>query len=179
MSITAFENLLSTAERRVLKTGEDTTAVRLSDFMGIIPAITGKIELVYEGEQEGANEVAKQLIADAVKTQFLNYFPRIEKLQKEGDLDPYEEIVGWFFEQSDGFELLDTTNDTEYQLQLDRIEPLDELLAAHASAISEKDIPFFKEMVLWALVEFNKLSKYDLTDGVRFKDIYSGYISGL
>jgi len=179
LSITAFENLLSTAERRVLKTGEDTTAVRLSDFMGIIPAITGKIELVYEGEQEGANEVAKQLIADAVKTQFLNYFPRIEKLQKEGDLDPYEEIVGWFFEQSDGFELLDTTNDTEYQLQLDRIEPLDELLAAHASAISEKDIPFFKEMVLWALVEFNKLSKYDLTDGVRFKDIYSGYISGL
>ncbi|MDX1463888.1 MAG: sigma 54-interacting transcriptional regulator, partial [Marinirhabdus sp.] len=98
LSITAFENLLSTAERRALTNGDTQTTVRLSDFMGVIPAITGKVELVYEGEQEGANEVAKQLIADAVKQQFLNYFPKIEKLQKEGDVDPYEEVVGWFFE---------------------------------------------------------------------------------
>ena len=70
LSITAFQNLLSTAERRGLNNGNSETAVRLSDFLGVIPSITGKVELVYEGEQEGANEVAKQLIADAVKTQF-------------------------------------------------------------------------------------------------------------
>ncbi|HBT09963.1 MAG TPA: magnesium chelatase, partial [Leeuwenhoekiella sp.] len=51
MSITAFENLLSTAERRSLMVGDDKTTVRLGDFMGMIPAITGKVELVYEGEQ--------------------------------------------------------------------------------------------------------------------------------
>jgi len=51
MSITAYENLISTAERRALLNGSDQTVVRLSDFMGIIPAITGKVELVYEGEQ--------------------------------------------------------------------------------------------------------------------------------
>jgi|TARA_R110002020_G_scaffold199778_1_gene401368 magnesium chelatase subunit I len=179
LSITAFENLLSTAERRALTNGDEQTNVRLSDFMGIVPAITGKVELVYEGEQEGANEVARQLIADAVKHQFLNYFPKIEKLQKEGDADPYEEVVGWFFEQTGGFELLDTYDDDQFQLQLDRIEPLDELLENYVPDIAEKDKPFFKEVILWALVEFKKLSKYSLSDGLRFKDVYGGYISGL
>lgn len=178
LSITAFENLLSTAERRALVNGDEKTSVRLSDFMGIIPAITGKVELVYEGEQEGANEVAKQLIADAVKTEFLNYFPKIEKLQKEGDPDPYEDLVGWFFEQTGGFELLDTYNDDEFQLQLDRVEPLDDLLETFVE-VSEKDKLFFKEVILWAMVEFKKLSKYNLSDGLRFKDVYGGYISGL
>ena len=179
LSITAFENLLSTAERRALRTGDAKTTVRLSDFMGIIPAITGKVELVYEGEQEGVSEVAQQLIANAVKHQFLNYFPKIEKLQKETDFDPYEEVVAWFFEQTGGFELLDTLSNTEYELELDRIEPLDNLMEKYASDIPKEDIPFFKEVVLWALVEYKKLSKYNLTDGMRFKDVYGGYISGL
>ena len=178
LSITAFQNLLSTAERRGLLNGNIETSVRVSDFLGVIPAITGKVELVYEGEQEGANEVAKQLVADAIKTEFLNYFPKIEKLQKEGDHDPYQEVVNWFFEQS-SFELLDTLDDTEYQLQLDRIEPLDELIHKYAQDIPEVDIPFFKEFILWALVEMKKLSKYSLSDGLRFKDVYGGYISGL
>ncbi|MGJ8666334.1 MAG: magnesium chelatase [Patiriisocius sp.] len=178
LSISAFQNLLSTAERRALHNGDEKTSVRLSDFLGIIPAITGKVELVYEGEQEGANVVANQLIADAVKSQFLEYFPKIEKLQKAGDIDPYAEVVAWFFEQS-SFELLETLDDTEYQLQLDRIEPLDDLLKEYAPEISEKDKPFFKEFILWALVEMKKLSKYNLTDGMRFKDVYGGYISGL
>lgn len=179
LSITAFENLLSTAERRALINGDDKTSVRLSDFMGIIPAITGKVELVYEGEQEGANEVAKQLIADAIKTEFLNYFPKIEKLQKEGEPDVYEDVIGWFFEQSGGFELLDTFNDDEFQQQLNRVAPLNELLKAYGTDFKEEDILFAKEVILWGLVEFKKLSKYNLSDGLRFKDVYSGYISGL
>ena len=65
MSITAFENLLSAAERRIARSKEEKTTVRLMDFMGIIPSITGKIELVYEGEQEGAGSVAESLIEDA------------------------------------------------------------------------------------------------------------------
>jgi len=77
LSITAYENLLSTAERRALLNGDKNTAVRLSDFLGIIPAITGKVELVYEGEQEGAAQVAYNLIGDAVKNLFDEYFPKL------------------------------------------------------------------------------------------------------
>ena len=178
LSITAFQNLLSTAERRALKNGTTETALRLSDFLGVIPSITGKVELVYEGEQEGADQVAKQLLSDAIKTQFLCYFPKIEKLQKQDQKDPYHELVNWFFEQS-SFELLDTLDDQEYQLQLDRIEPLDELIHTYAPQTCNDDIPFMKEFILWAMVEMKKLSKYNLTDGVRFKDMYGGYISGL
>ena len=178
LSITAFQNLLSTAERRGLKNGNPQTALRLSDFLGVIPSITGKVELVYEGEQEGADQVAIQLVADAVKTQFLRYFPKIEKLQKQDDKDPYHELVDWFFQQS-SFELLDTLDDQEYQLQLDRIEPLDDLIQTYVPQTINDDIPFMKEFILWAMVEMKKLSKYNLTDGVRFKDMYGGYISGL
>ena len=178
LSITAFENLLSTAERRAIQQGSKETTVRLSDFQGIIPAITGKIELVYEGEQEGANEVARQLIADAVRSQFLEYFPKIEKLQKESSLDPYADVISWFFEES-GFELLDSLSDDEYQAALNKIEPLNDLLDAHVPDITSVDRPFYKEFVLWALVEFKKLSKYNLSDGVRFKDVYGSYINDL
>jgi len=179
LSITAFQNLLSTAERRALQNNEKKTAVRLGDFLGIIPAITGKLELVYEGEQEGAGVVAEQLIADAVKTEFVKYFPRIEKLQKEGDVQPYDEVIAWFFEENGGFELLDTLTNDEYKLQLDRIEPLDDLLKKYIPDASKNDVYFLKEFVLWALVEFKKLSKYNMSVGVRFKDVYGGYISGL
>jgi len=178
LSITAFQNLLSTAERRAVQNGETTTSVRLGDFMGIIPAITGKVELVYEGEQEGAASVALQLVADAVKTEFEHYFPKIEKLQKDSDIDPYDELVSWFFSQS-GFELLDSDTDIEYKEKLDEIAPLNALLAKNVPDISKEDSYFYKEFVLWALAENKKLSKYNLSDGLHFKDVYGGYISGL
>lgn len=178
LSITAFQNLLSTAERRGVQNGESTTSVRLGDFMGIIPAITGKVELVYEGEQEGAASVALQLVADAVKTEFEHYFPKIEKLQRDSDIDPYDELVSWFFSQS-GFELLDSDTDIEYKEKLDEIAPLNALLAKNVPDISKEDSYFYKEFVLWALAENKKLSKYNLSDGLHFKDVYGGYISGL
>ena len=99
MSITAMENLLSTAEHRALRNGDDETFVRLSDFMGVIPAITGKVELVYEGEQEGAANVAITLIGEAIKTLFGNYFPKVSKLEKPGVPGPYQELVDYFFEE--------------------------------------------------------------------------------
>ncbi|MBT0608870.1 magnesium chelatase [Aequorivita echinoideorum] len=178
LSITAYENLLSTAERRSLNTGDEKTTIRMGDFMGIIPAITGKVELVYEGEQEGASQVAQQLIASAVKTQFESYFPKVEKLKKQTDADPYAEVVAWFFEESN-FELLDSLTNTEYEKELNKIEPLDRLIKKYASDFPKKDVYFLKEFILWALVELKKLSKYNLSSGVRFKDVYGSYINDL
>ena len=83
MSISMLEILVSTAERRSLINKEPKTTVRMSDFMGIIPAITGKVELVYEGEQEGAAFVAQQLIGAAIKSYLPGILPRIEKLSKK------------------------------------------------------------------------------------------------
>ncbi|ADV51385.1 magnesium chelatase, subunit ChlI family protein [Cellulophaga algicola DSM 14237] len=177
-SITAFENLLSTAERRALLTGADSTMVRLSDFLGIIPSITGKIELVYEGEQEGADGVAAILIDDAVKTLFPTYFPEINKLEKKGEETPYDELLHWFFE-GDGFELLDEYTDEEYKRALDDIPALNQLLKEYQPEYAEKDVYFLKEVLLWGLVAYKKLNKNRFEEGYQFKDMYSSFFTDL
>jgi magnesium chelatase subunit I len=178
MTITAFENLISTAERRALKAGNDTTTVRLSDFMGIIPALTGKVELVYEGEQEGAAAVAQHLISDAIHSFFPAYFPKIEKLEKDIDASPYAKILEWFFAET-GFELLDDASDEEYKKQLDAVQPLEDLIKNYQPTIAPEDKYFLKEFVLWGLVEYDKLSKDRVDVGYQFKDLYSSYINKL
>ncbi|MDY2587719.1 MoxR family ATPase [Winogradskyella aquimaris] len=178
MSITAYENLISTAERRALLNGDKDTTVRLTDFLGVIPSITGKVELVYEGEQEGADYVANLLLESAIKSLFPKYFPKIEKLQKQDEETPYDDLVSWFF-NNDGFELLDDDNDATYKSKLDRIQPLDALIADYQPDIDQKDVYFEKEFILWGLVQFKKLSKYKFTEGTQFKDPYGSYISGL
>jgi magnesium chelatase subunit I len=178
LSITAYENLLSAAERRALKSGMDKTSVRLSDFMGIIPAITGKVELVYEGEQEGAAEVAQHLIGDAIHTFLPAYFPKIEKLEKQDEKTAYSDLIEWFFAES-GFELLDDATDEEYKSILDSITPLSILIKKYQPQLANEDVYFMKEFVLWALVEYDKLSKDRISQGYQFSDIYRNYINKL
>lgn len=178
MSITAFENLLSTAERRALISGDEKTTVRLSDFIGVIPAITGKVELVYEGEQEGADFVANALMEEAVKTLFPKYFPKVEKLEKQGDETPYDDLISWFF-NGEGFELLDEFDDATYKSKLDEVTPLDALIADYQPEIDPRDVYFEKEFILWGLTQFKKLSKYRYSEGLQFQDPYGSYISGL
>ncbi|UCD60179.1 MAG: magnesium chelatase [Flavobacteriaceae bacterium] len=177
-SITAFENLLSTAERRAIISGEEKTRVRLSDFMGVIPAITGKIELVYEGEQEGGDKVALILFEDAIKTLFPNYFPRIEKLEHKDAESPYDDLINWFFE-SEGFDLMDNSTDHEYETVLTSIPELNSIVKRHQPDIPEEDSFFLKEFLLWGLVAYKKLSKRRFQKGYQFKDLYGSFISKL
>jgi magnesium chelatase subunit I len=177
MSISAFENLISTAELRSLRAGNPQTAVRLSDFMGIIPALTGKMELVYEGEQEGSLFVAEQLINASIKTLFESYFPKVEKLEKEGVKGPYQDIVDWFFE-ADEVHLSQDADDTTYFAQLDAIEPLEKLIQKYQPRIQNEDKHFLKEFVLWGLVESKKLSKSAAESGVSYRDRFSDYMKG-
>jgi len=177
-SITAFENLLSTAERRAIISGDEKTRVRLSDFMAVIPAITGKIELVYEGEQEGGDKVALILFEDAIKTLFSNYFPKIEKLEHKDAESPYDDLINWFFE-SEGFDLMDNATDPEYETMLNSIPELNALINKHQPNISEEDTFFLKEFLLWGLVANKKLSKRRFQKGYQFKDLYGSFISKL
>lgn len=177
MSITAYENLLSTAERRSLKSGEEKTTVRLADFMGIIPAITGKIELVYEGEQEGAAVVAEHLLGGAIRKLFGEYFPKIEKLERPNVKSPYQELVDWFTENE--MELMDEDTDDIYKKQLDSVAPLKQLLKKYQPETPESDRYFLMEFLLWGLSENKKLGKNRFTEGYQFRDPLGSYISNL
>tara|TARA_B100000787_G_scaffold162672_1_gene143655 strand:+ start:56720 stop:58222 length:1503 start_codon:yes stop_codon:yes gene_type:complete len=179
LSITAFENLLSTAERRLLLSGDEKTSIRMSDFTGIIPAITGKIELVYEGEQEGAYNVALTLLGNSIKTLYPTFFPKIEKIEKQGVEAPYDEIVSWFFNNSDDFEILDDISEKNYTSILKKVKPLSDFVLKHQTEVIAEEMFFWQEFVLWALVENKKLSKYRYAEGVQFKDPYGSFINGL
>ena len=178
LSISALENLLSSAEQRLLRNNESKTTVRLSDFSSIIPAITGKVELVYEGEQEGAEFVANKLIDSAIKTLFEKNFPKIEKLEKQGANTPYDDLVTWFFNESK-FEILNGISEKEYQKKLLSIEPLNKLLKEYHPESLKEDIYFLNEFVLWGLVQFKKLSKVEYSEGIEIQDPYGDYIKNI
>ena len=87
-----MENLISNAERRAILSGENTVIPRYSDFHFALPGMTGKMELVFEGEQEGAVKVGKALMGKAVREVFINYFPDPLILQA-GTNDPNDELT--------------------------------------------------------------------------------------
>lgn len=166
LSISAMENLMAAAKLRLIETAAKKTTVRLVDFMSIIPSITGKIELVYEGEQEGADEVAKTLIDNAVLIQFSQLFPRISKLEKEGAKTPYTDLIQWF--DTNFIELNYTDTDQEFYTNLNAIEPLVAVVEDHVSNLSKADQYFCMELVLWGLTLHNKLDKSENNTAFKF-----------
>lgn len=169
MSITMYENLVSAAELRMLRSGESKTSIRMADFEAIIPAITGKVELVYEGEQLGAENVAHQLIGAAVKSTFDETFRPIKKLKKPGANDEFDAVVQWFMENSN-FELTNDSKDKDYAAQLSKVTPMNNVLEEFVPNIDEKEQIFLKELLLWGLVEYKQLSKRKMNEGISFED---------
>ena len=157
LSISAMENLIAAGKLRLIETQSEKTTIRLVDFMSIIPSITGKIELVYEGEQEGADEVARILIDAAIMVQFNQIFPRIPKLEKAGTKTPYSDLVHWF--EKNIVELNYTDTDEVFFGSMKAIKPLNELIEKHAPFLGEADKDFCMELVLWALSISDKLGK--------------------
>ncbi len=168
LSISAYENLISTAERRMLINNEAKTTTRITDFWGVIPAITGKVELVYEGEQEGPYKVAMSLINEAVKTEFLQYFPNPDKLQKGREKDPYGTMRAWF-SGGNTIELLNDGPDKDYKKALDSVAGLRTFV--EGSKVDKKEIYTYMELVLHGLAVFNIINKDVMGASLSFRDL--------
>ena len=178
MSITAFENLISSAERRLLISHDSKTSIRMSDFLGVITAINGKIELVYEGEQEGAGEVAYHLISCAIKSLFPLYFPKIEKLEKPNEDGPYDQLIAWFSKENELF-LEDVSDEKNHQKSLDSIPAVKKIMKKFQSELDSKDYYFMVEFLLWGLEANQKLNKLRTFEGIQFKDSLESFINRL
>lgn len=162
LSISAYENLISTAERRMIINGEEKTTARITDLWGVIPAITGKVELVYEGEQEGPYGVALKLISSAIKDQFLEFCPNPE--YDSDDVDPYG-AVKLYFEQGHSLELYNDDSNETFNTKIESISGLKKL--AQKITKDENEISFYMELLLNGLVESQILSK-SLVDSKHF-----------
>ena len=169
LTISAMENLIAAAKLRLIETSSEKTTIRLVDFMSIIPSITGKVELVYEGEQEGADQVAKLLIDSAVESQFDNLFPRISKLEKEGEKTTYTDLIHWF--DNNFIELNYTDTDDEFFSTLKSIKPLTKLIEENVGHLDSQDKAFCMELVLWGLTINNKLDRTENSTAYKFDSL--------
>ncbi len=175
LTISAYENLVSTAERRILINKEDKTVARILDLYGVISSITGKVELVYEGEQEGPLKIAHILINNSIREHFRNYFPDPEKVKKVEASNPYQEIVDWF-SSGNNLDLLLTANDKEYRKSLNNIPGLKKLVQKYHPECSEEELNILMEFALFGLAEFSFLSKVPLDSRLQFRDILSSML---
>ncbi len=177
LTISAYENLISSAERRKLINHESKAAVRISDLISVVPAVTGKVELVYEGEQEGPGIVANNLIGKAIRTLFADYFPDPEELRKKKEgPNPYKTITDWFG-NGNMVDLVFDTPDKTYQQELENIPGLSELVTTYHAKASGNERSFLMEFALYGLAEYSMLSKHALEKGMQFKDLLSSMFS--
>jgi len=196
MPIAMRELLVSNMERRAVLSGEKVVAPRLVDLFATLPAITGKVEMVFEGEQQGSEIVARKLIGDAVKALFDATFPPVEGPRARGErarrrdaapdddeagpfgrerpqaplAGPYERVVAHFTKERKAV-LSDETPFARHLADLDAIDGLAELVASHAKPADDFERAFLMELVLEGLVQSLRIAREDLDSTVTYAEM--------
>lgn len=180
LTIAAFENAVSAAERRAIMNNETSTQVWISDLVGIIPSITGKIELVYEGEQEGPYQVAFNLLEKSIRSLFSTYFPNPDSLKKrktkEQEDNPYKAITRWF-DSGNHLSTFFETMDADKIQHLYKVDGLHALVKKHFKHANEKEAALLMEFVLHGLAAYSLISKKVLDGKIEFKDLMGSMLN--
>jgi magnesium chelatase subunit I len=155
LPITALENVVSNAERRALANGEGLAVPRVSDIYAALPSLTGKIELEYEGELKGAEQVARELVRQAVATVFDGYAVTV---------DP-RAIVEWF-DRGGSLELSDTSPAADLLAAVDPITGFDRVAAAIGTRPDDAD-PLRASVADFILEGLHALKRISRTDEGR------------
>jgi magnesium chelatase subunit I len=194
MPISAVETLASNLERRALRNKEARVLPRLCDLPATLPAITGKVEMVYEGEQQGAEVVAKKLIGTAVKKLFDAKFPppdsgrptqrRREEVEESAEdgaglrrmrpapekIHPlYEPIVEWF-SSGNRITISDDSTFREHLAALESVPGLRKAVEEHFAPASPEERAVGMELVLEGLTQHLKIAREDLDSKVSYME---------
>ncbi len=181
ITISAFENAVSSAERRAIIFNEKATQVWISDLNAIITSITGKIELVYEGEQEGPYQVAVNLVDKAIRAQYIQYFPNPEQAKrkkgtgkKSGDEkvedNPYKAIINWF-DAGNHLDLFVDIADDVKLATLYKVDGLHAFVKKYYHQADEKENALLMEFILHGLASYSLISKKNIEGKIEFKDL--------
>ncbi len=187
VSIAAYENLLSMIERRAALNNENDLYPRMSDLYAMLPSLTGKIELVYEGELEGPTLVATSMIGQAIKGSFKRYFPApkqsrrrnnspIDQLEQDSPANnPYEAVTD-FFGSGMRLELSDAATLKEYHATLDSIAGLKEIVSRYFQPADEGEMYLRMEFVLEGLHQCNTLAKEIQDANFQYSDMLANML---
>lgn len=176
LTISSMENLISNAERRSLINVEKIIFPRITDLNAALPGMTGKIELVFEGEQEGSVKVSKALIGKSVREVFKKYFPDPLKKKAKYDEsakpdDTYGEITKWF-ESGNYIELTDDMSFDEYFTRLKRVDGLEKIVKKYIKTVeNDYELATMMEFVLEGLHNNSKIAKDEMDEGISYKDM--------
>ena len=190
LAIAAYENLVSNLERRALLTGEEPVRPRIVDLQAIIPAVSGKIELVYEGEQQGPDAVARHVVGQAVKTIFQRHFPKTtrDKRPRRGGDDEavaatphapaYDRITAWF-SAGNRIELADTMLEADYAATLRRVDGLEEVAQRFLPQDDAAARPAVMELVLEGLYQNSFVAKECVERSTFYSDMLMRMFQGM
>ncbi|MCS6966653.1 MAG: sigma 54-interacting transcriptional regulator, partial [Candidatus Kapabacteria bacterium] len=178
LSIATMEALVSNAERRSIATGEQVIVPRIVDFHRALTGIIGKVELVFEGEQEGPIKVAKALVGRSVRETFKLYFPdplaRPRRRESSTSPEPsiYTEIIRWF-EAGNTITIDDTMPTQAFVQELDRVPTLRHLVVNYLKVEERNpyELGTAMEFVLEALHQNSRLAKEELDSATTYKDM--------
>ncbi|MEY3738151.1 MAG: hypothetical protein RL544_929 [Bacteroidota bacterium] len=190
LTIAAYEAAVSSAERRAIIHGQKQTQVWISDLSGIIPAITGKIELVYEGEQEGPYEVALNLLNKSIRTLFVTYFPNPDDVKKrkapkksaanapeqKQSENPYNAITKWF-DAGNHLDLFLDMKDEDKIIELYKVDGLFGIVKKYFPQAGEKQSALLMEFVLHGLSSYSMISKKMIDGKIEFNDMMGSMIN--
>ena len=181
MTIALLENVISNAERRGLRTGEKHVLPRLADLHGALSAISGKVELVFEGEQEGPVNVARHLIGKGVKGLFSRRFPDAYRTKGK---DPtansvYRPVLEWF-SAGKTVEVSDETPAADFYRALSTVSGLEALAHKHLEVSTPEELGPAMEFVLEGLHQNSALSRERVDAGnVSYRDMLKSMLSGM
>ncbi len=182
VSISAYETLLANIERRVLRNKDEDRYPRMCDLYAILPAVSGKVELVYEGEQEGASLVVQNLIGEAINSVFLRHFPQPSKGRVNQDRpepeNPYEAVVD-FFKSGRRLEISDEMSFDEYCRKLNSITGLDRIVREHLVVDDDRELLLMMEFVLEGLHHNNIIARESDNATVEYGDVFSDMLRGM
>jgi magnesium chelatase subunit I len=182
LTISASENAISAAERRVTQNKETKTQVWINDLQGIIPSITGKVELVYEGEQEGPYQVAIHLLDKSIRTLFKQYFPDPDLMKKKKKAasgkteNPYQSIIQWF-DGGNHLNLFFDSKDEDKQQMLYKVSGLHALVKQHYPHINDMENALLMEFVLHGLAAHSMINKKMVEGKVMFNDLMGSMLN--
>jgi magnesium chelatase subunit I len=180
LGIALLENVISSAERRGCLSGEKRSVARVSDLITALPAVTGKVELVYEGEREGAQKVALHLLGKAVKRVFEERFPDAYRLEEEeaAKASIYAPVLG-HFRRGETVDVGDDVPSAELARRLGAVPGLEELTRQFLPSSGPAESAAAMEFVLEGLHQCSLLAKEEVVGGRVYKDLFDEMVKDL